>query len=153
MAASSYAPDSSQIADAMTVHLNTWEDKPCDLIFEDMTKEPDSSAMMIQQLARAKKKKSYVNGDYIGAWVFAVYIKVDATDSSARLGAINVLNSLGEWMSEKDSVGRYTNLPSLGDNRAALSLEMVNSPSLASKGKNGTDSYQAVFELDYVYSK
>lgn len=137
----------------MTKYLNGWEDKPCDIIFEDLEKQNEDAAMMLQQLARPIKKRPYVDGSYIGVWAFAIYVKVEAADSSSRLGAVSVLNCLGEWMTAADEFGRFTNLPVIDDFRTANSISMTSSPSLLTKNEDGTDTYQAQFELEYLYRR
>lgn len=149
----SFSQDGNLLAIAMTTYVNRWAEKPCDIVFEDLDKDGNEDAMMLQQLSSAWKKKAYVSGDFIGAWAFAIYIKVDASDSHSRFAAVDVLNSLYDWMSHKDDLGQFCNLPEIDNHRSAIRIEMTGSPDRIEKSKDGTDTYQAIFELEYIYRR
>ena len=135
-----YTNDGVYIAKAMLEHLNSWEGKPVDIKFEGFTKTPPS--MMMQQLTGAIKKRAYINGSYLGSWPFAIYIRVDGSDTAGKLDASEALNNIAEWLS-------LTPLPTLGDNRTALKIEMTGLPSIAARYEDGCEDYQAIFELEY----
>ena len=137
-----YTNDGVYIAKAMKDHLNTWDRKPVIIHLEAFDKNPTS--MMMQQLSGAFKKRSYINGSYVGSWPFAVYIRISGKDTANRLDATGTLDGLNEWLTT-------TELPSLGDNRMAVKIEMASLPSIAARHDNGSEDYQAIYELEYYY--
>lgn len=145
-----YESDNVLIPRAVRDHLNAWPEKPVSIAVEDTgTTLP---AMMVQQLAAAEKKKSYINGSYIGVVNFAVYVAIDAEDTASRFDALAVLSDLGAWLCEQDESGRYTHLPNLGDDRAAISITMTSTPSIAARLDDGVEEYQALFALEFKFS-
>ena len=108
---------------------------------------------MLQQLATSTKKKIYVNGSYIGEWKFALYIRIEAKDTASRLDAFGVLNAVNQWFSETDEDGAWVNLPIIDDKRTATKVEMLSSPSIAARYADGTEDYQAIFTLEYIYRR
>ncbi len=139
--------DGVLIAKVMRDHLNGWPQRPATIMLEDLKK--DVPSMMIQQLAAAEKKREYVNGSYIGVWNFALYIRVDGTDTASRLDAIGCLGEAYEWLSQKDENGAYSNLPIIDDSRTATKIEMSSTPSLAARYEGGVEDYQAIMSLEY----
>ncbi len=148
--AKQYTNDGVLLARVMRDHLNTWPDKPSNILLEDFGRE--TPAIMLQQLAAAEKKRSYVNGSYIGAWTFAVYVKVSANDTATRLNALKCLEDMYNWLDVRDDGNVYTNLPTIDQNRTATQIIMPNAPSIAAKYENGDEEYQAIMELEYKYS-
>lgn len=146
-----YTNDGVLLIDIMRKHLNKWPDKPATVKIEDFDR--DTPSMMIQQLAAAEKRSSYINGSYVGAWTFAVYIRVAANDTATRLDALRSLTNLYYWLSQRDDSNDYSNLPYIDDNRTATRILLLNNPSVAAKYDNGIEDYQAVLELDYNYSE
>lgn len=142
-----FTADGPQIARQMRIHLNRWSKKPAEILLEDLGKKVPS--MMLQQLASAEKKRSYIDGTYIGIWSFAVYIRVDGEDTASRLSAVDCLQEMADWLTAKDSGGNFLYLPDLGEKKAATQVFMVNSPSIAGRYDNGIEDYQAVFQLEY----
>lgn len=144
--------DGNELAQLMYTYLNEWEDKPCTIEVEAYA-SAEPSGMMLQQLQRAKAIKHYVNGYYVGAWSFAIYLVVSELDTLSRLAATACLNKLDEWMTQKDEQKNYTNLPSLGDNRVARRITMTGSPTLLERDNTGNAIFQAIFELEYAGSQ
>lgn len=142
-----FTNDGVYIAKVMRDHLNTWQKKPVEFLFEDLGKSVPS--MMIQQLAAAEKKHIYINGSYIGQWMFAVYIRIAGEDTASRFDAVGCLNELSKWLQEKDENGDFVNLPMIDDDRTATGIEMTTTPSLAARYEDGTEDYQAIYVLEY----
>ena len=97
--------------------------------------------------------KQYINGNYIAAWNFAVYIVVDGEDTASRVSASGCLQELGSWLSAKDAQGRYTNLPVIDGARTATKIEMTSTPTLAERQNNGVEVYQALYRLEYYANR
>ncbi|MBR3741037.1 MAG: hypothetical protein IKN04_11385 [Clostridia bacterium] len=130
------------IAKSMYKHLNTWPDKPCKIMLEIMEKSPIAFSMALQQLSGTVVLKKYVNGSFTGAWPFAVYVRLSASDTAKKLDAVETLENLDQWMSSAD-------LPDLGENRVADHIEMTALPSVAATYEDGSVDYQALFQLIY----
>ena len=142
-----YTNDGVYIAASLIDHLNTWPEKPCEIKLEDFSKAPPS--MMMQQLSGSYKLRSYVNGSYTGEYPFAVYVRVEGSDTESKLDATGCLLGLGKWLSEKNADGTRKNLPKLTDGRTAIKIELESLPSLAVRFDDGTEDYQALFKMQY----
>lgn len=142
-----FTNDGVLIAKVMRDHLNSWPKKPTDFVLEDLGKKVPS--LMLQQLSAAEKKKTYINGSYIGLWNFAVYVRINAKDTASRLDAIGCLEELSKWLQDTNTKGEYINLPYIDTNRTATKIEMTTTPSIAARYDDGTEDYQAIFSLEY----
>jgi len=143
-----FESDDVTIARVMKDHLNTWPQKPVErILLEDIGKCVPS--MMLQQLAASEVKKRYINGSYIGTWSFAVYIRVNAEDTASRLDAVECLEALARWLTERDEQGFYVNLPTIDVKRKVTKIEMPTTPSIAARYEDGNEDYQAIFSLEY----
>ena len=142
-----FTNDGVLISKVMRDLIASWPRIPVKLLMEDPGRE--GPCMVLQQLSAAEVLKTYVNGSYIGVWNFAVYVRINAEDTATRFDAVSILEELGAWMSEKDSYGRYKNLPVIDEIRVATKIEMTNTPSIANRGDDGVEDYQALFSLEY----
>lgn len=140
MSEPNYTNDGIYIVKALLQHLNSWSGKPCKINLEAFDK--NATSMMMQQLSGAVKKREYVNGAYIGALPFAVYIRVTGADTANKLDATETLNNLADWLETAP-------VPHLGGNRRVIKIEMTALPSLFERLQDGTEDYQAIFNLDY----
>lgn len=146
-----FTNDGVYIAKAMKDHLNSWDRKPVAIKLEDLGKEVPS--MMLQQLAASEKKKTYINGSYIGVWNFAVYVRINAEDTASRLDASGCLQALADWLQTRDAQGAFVNLPVIDDYRKATKIEMSSTPSIAARYDGGIEDYQAIFSLEYKVTR
>lgn len=148
MANAKFTNDGAYLVQAMLDKVNGWSEKPCEVRLDELGEKPP--AMMLQPLARARVVRQYVDGSYIGVLAFAVFIRVNAFDTRTRLNAAGVLNSLGDWLEEKDENTReYVNLPVFTNNTQARSIEMTATPSIATRYDNGYEDFQVIFEMQY----
>lgn len=108
---------------------------------------------MLQPLSGVKKEKKYVNGSYIGAFSFAIYVRTSANDTKDKLNARIILQGLDEWLSVKNDNGEYVNLPVLADGDIPLKIEMTATPAIAAKYDNGVEDYQAIFKFTYRHKE
>ena len=134
------------IAKAILNHLNAWPDKSCNIRLETMDKAPIVFSMSMQQLSGTRVLKSYINGSFIGAWPFAVYVRFGNADTAKRFDAVSYLEALGLWMGEAA-------LPSLGESRVADSIEMTSLPAIAAQYEDGGVDYQAIVQLTYTQKR
>lgn len=146
-----FTTDGVVIAKVMHTFINTWPEKPCEIVLESIEKKAPS--MMLQQLASAEKIKQYIDGSYLGAWNFAVYVRVSGKQTASRIDAIRTLDELGAWMTALDSDGSFMRLPAIDSDRIATSIEMSNTPSIAARNADGTEDYQATFRLEYKFKR
>lgn len=146
-----YTNEAVYIAEAVRDHLNTWNKRPADFELDKITKDPP--AMMIQPLSGTEKIRNYVNGSYIAAWRFAVYIRIPGTDTAERLDATGCLTELAAWLSELTDKGQYANLPVIDEDRTVSRIEVEATPSIAFRYEDGTEDYQTIFKLEYKYNR
>lgn len=139
------------IEQSLLAFLNTWPGKPMEIKLDELEKR--DSSMMFQPLSGAKTSKRYINGSYNGEFPFAVYFRAVASDTKTKLDARRLLNSLDEWMSEKNEKKEYIHLPVLSGGNTAIKIEMTSTPSIAACYDNGTDDYQAIFKLSYKHKE
>ena len=142
-----YTTDGVYIASSLKDFLNTWEQKPCEIKLEDFSKTPPS--MMMQQLSGSYKLRSYINGSYLGEYPFAVYVRIESTDTASILDATGCLLGLHDWLNEQNEDGSKKHLPVLSGDRKAIKIEMESMPSLAARYDDGTEDYQAIFKMQY----
>ena len=145
-----YTNDGVNLSKVMLDHLNGWTAKPARFILDDFEKDPPS--LMLQQLAAATVVRKYVNGSYIGNWMFSIEMRVSGEDTASRLSATNCLNDIEKWLTQKDQDGNYTNFPVIDENRAVTSIEMTTLPAIAARYDGGASDYQAIFSLEYKFS-
>lgn len=134
--------DEQIIAKSVYNHLNEWPDKPCPVRMEIADKAPIAFSMAMQQLAGSRKLRQYIDGSFVGAWPFAVYVRVPATDTAKRFSAVRYLESLNLWLMTEQ-------LPDLGDLRTPDKFEMTSIPAVAAQWEDGSVDYQAIFQLTY----
>lgn len=142
-----YTGDGVVLSKVMRDLLNSWDKKIAPVLSEDLGTEAPS--MMIQQLSAAEKVKTYINGDYIGVWSFAVYVRINAEDTAARQDAAAILQDLGGWLMETDERGNFLRLPAIDDRRRATKIEMTMTPAVAERPAEGIEDWQVIFALEY----
>ena len=146
-----YCNDGVILAKVVRDYINTnWAAKPALVVLGDFAHKPPS--LMLQELAQAEIKRPYIDGSYIGQWSFAVYMRINAEDSAARLSASAALYDLAEWFRAKDGSGAFSHLPTIDSKRTATRIEMSTTPALAAQYDGGVEDYQAVYQLEYRYS-
>ncbi|MBQ6403836.1 MAG: hypothetical protein IJI27_08020 [Oscillospiraceae bacterium] len=145
-----YTNDGVNLSKVMLDHLNSWPVKPAQFILDDFEKDPPS--LMLQQLAAAKVVRRYVNGSYIGNWMFSVEMRVSGEDTASRLAATTCLNDLEAWLTQKDRNGNFSNFPTIDSSRAVTGIEMTTAPAISARYDGGVSDYQAVFTLEFKFS-
>ena len=128
------------IARRMLDHIHAWENKPASFTLENIEKK--APAAMILQLATSGKLRTYINGSYIGVWSFAVYLRLNKADTSAKLDVLDLYEDLLAYF-------KTAELPQLDEGMKATKIELLTTPSLAASYDNGTEDYQATYRLVY----
>jgi hypothetical protein len=135
----------------MLDHINSWPNKPAACVLEDLdAREP---CLILQQLAGAEVKRRYITGSYVGSWPFAVYARVNAKDTAARLDASKILHDLNKWFNERNRIGEFWHLPKIDPDRTAIKITMTTLPAIAERFDSGVEDYQAIFELEYKFTE
>lgn len=130
------------IAKSVYNHLNQWPQKPCQISLEMMDKAPIAFTMSMQQLSGTRIMRRYIDGSFTGAWPFAVYVRMSASDTAKKFDAVSVLETLNQWLMTQP-------VPDLGTGRTATRFEMTSLPSIAATYEDGSTDYQAIFQLEY----
>lgn len=130
------------IAKSVYNHLNQWPEKPCQISLEMMDKAPIAFTMSMQQLSGTRIMRRYIDGSFTGAWPFAVYVRMSASDTAKKFDAVSVLETLNQWLMTQP-------VPDLGTGRTATRFEMTSLPSIAATYEDGSTDYQAIFQLEY----
>lgn len=130
------------IAKSVYNHLNQWPEKPCQISLEMMDKAPIAFTMSMQQLSGTRIMRRYIDGSFTGAWPFAVYVRMAASDTAKKFDAVSVLETLNQWLMTQP-------VPDLGTGRTATRFEMTSLPSIAATYEDGSTDYQAIFQLEY----
>lgn len=130
------------IAKAIYDHLNQWPEKPCQIRLEMMDKAPIAFTMSMQQLSGTRILRRYIDGSFTGAWPFAVYVRMAASDTAKKFNAVSLLETLNQWLMTQP-------VPDLGTGRTATRFEMTSLPSIAATYEDGSTDYQAIFQLEY----
>lgn len=130
------------IARDMLAHLNSWPDKPVRFTIEELPNKVP--AIMLQPLPNSGVVRKYIDGSFIGQFTFAVYYRVDQTDTKKKLSAYETLEALARWLETSE-------LPVLNGNRKATKLEQTTTTSLAMMDE-GIEDYQTIFALEYKQS-
>lgn len=134
--------DDAIIAKSVYDHLNAWPEKPCAIRLEMMDKAPIAFTMSMQQLSGTRIMRRYIDGSFTGAWPFAVYVRMSASDTAKKFNAVSILETLNSWLMQAA-------VPDLGADRVANRFEMTALPSIAATYEDGSVDYQALFQLEY----
>ncbi|MEG2621412.1 MAG: hypothetical protein RSC06_00805 [Clostridia bacterium] len=136
--------EQTAIARKMLDFINAWPNKPAAFSLESIGKA--APAAMLLQLASSGRLRTYVNGSYIGVWGFAVYLRLNKADTSEKLDALDLYDDVLTYFEESE-------LPVLEEGMTANKIELRTTPSLAALYDNGTEDYQATYQLIYTVKK
>lgn len=139
------------IEQSMFEFINTWPDKPAKIMLDELDKKANS--MMIQPLSGTEITRKYVNNSYMGSWSFAVYVRVVNVDTASKIDARNILRNLEKWFNKRNEDKSFANLPKLSNGNTAIKIDMTSTPALAARYDNGTDDYQAIFNLTFKHTE
>lgn len=135
------AAEEDQISRKMLVWLNTFPQKPVDLIrFEFLP--ADSAAMAMSTIQAAYIVKKYILGGYQAEYQFKVIYRIKPGNSNdKRLKADELLNALGDWA--------LTQTPDIGTGRRVISVEPTTRSSLFAMYDNGDEDHQILMKMNY----
>ena len=135
------AAEEDQISRKTLVWLNTFPQKPVDLIrFEFLP--ADSAAMAMSTIQAAYIVKKYILGGYQAEYQFKVIYRIKPGNSNdKRLKADELLNALGDWA--------LTQTPDIGTGRRVIRVEPTTRSSLFAMYDKGDEDHQILMKMNY----
>lgn len=133
--------EEDQVSRKLLAWLNTFPDKPVDLIrFEFLP--ADTPAMALSTIQAAYIVKKYILGGYQAEYQFKVIYRMKPGNSNdKRLKADELLNALGDWTIDQR--------PDIGDGKRVISIEPTTRSSLFAVYENGDEEHQILMKMNY----
>lgn len=139
------AAEEDKISRAMLVWLNTWPDKPVDLIrYEFLPADVGTNGeMALSTIQSTYIVRRYIYGGYRAEYQFKIIFRLKAgTSTDKRLKADELLNSLGDWVMEQPH-------PDIGEGRHIVRIEPTTRSSLFALYDNGEEDHQILMKMNY----
>ena len=135
------AAEEYQVSRKLLVWLNTYQEKPVDLIrFEFLP--ADTTAMAMSTIQAAYILKKYILGGYKAEYQFKLIYRIKPGNSNdKRLKADELLDALGDW-----TIGQR---PDIGEGKTVVSVEPTTRSSLFAVYENGDEDHQILMKLTY----
>ena len=135
------AAEEYQVSRKLLVWLNTYPEKPVDLIrFEFIP--ADTTAMAMSTIQAAYILKKYILGGYKAEYQFKLIYRIKPGNSNdKRLKADELLDALGDW-----TIGQR---PDIGEGKTVVSVEPTTRSSLFAVYENGDEDHQILMKLTY----
>ena len=135
------AAEEYQVSRKLLVWLNTYPEKPVDLIrFEFLP--ADTTAMAMSTIQAAYILQKYILGGYKAEYQFKLIYRIKPGNSNdKRLKADELLDSLGDW-----TIGQR---PDIGEGKTVVSVEPTTRSSLFAVYENGDEDHQILMKLTY----
>ena len=144
------AAEEDQVSRKLLAWLNTFPDKPVDLIrFEFLP--ADTPAMALSTIQAAYIVKKYILGGYQAEYQFKVIYRMKPGNSNdKRLKADEMLNALGDWA---ELFGGVNNDPFIGEGKRVIRIEPTTRSSLFAVYENGDEDHQILMKMNYEVIK
>ena len=135
------AAEEYQVSRKLLVWLNTYPEKPVDLIrFEFLP--ADTTAMAMSTIQAAYILQKYIIGGYKAEYQFKLIYRIKPGNSNdKRLKADELLDALGDW-----TIGQR---PDIGEGKTVVSVEPTTRSSLFAVYENGDEDHQILMKLTY----
>lgn len=135
------AAEEYQVSRKLLVWLNTYPEKPVDLIrFEFLP--ADTTAMAMSTIQAAYILQKYILGGYKAEYQFKLIYRIKPGNSNdKRLKADELLDALGDW-----TIGQR---PDIGEGKTVVSVEPTTRSSLFAVYENGDEDHQILMKLIY----
>lgn len=135
------AAEEYQVSRKLLVWLNTYPEKPVDLIrFEFLP--ADTTAMAMSTIQAAYILKKYILGGYKAEYQFKLIYRIKPGNSNdKRLKADELLDALGDW-----TIGQR---PDIGEGKTVVIVEPTTRSSLFAVYENGDEDHQILMKLTY----
>ena len=136
------AAEEDQVSRKLLVWLNTFPDKPVDLIrFEFLTE--DTAAMALSTIQATYIVRKYILGGYEAEYQFKIIYRMKPDNSNdKRLKADELLNALGDWAAAQTP-------PNIGDGRRVIRIEPTARSSMFAVYENGDEDHQILMKMNY----
>lgn len=144
------AAEEDQVSRKLLAWLNTFPDKPVDLIrFEFLP--ADTASMALSTIQAAYIVKKYILGGYQAEYQFKVIYRMKPGNSNdKRLKADEMLNALGDWA---ELFGGVNNDPFIGEGKRVIRIEPTTRSSLFAMYENGDEDHQILMKMNYEVIK
>ena len=135
------AAEEYQVSRKLLVWLNTYPEKPVDLIrFEFLP--ADTTAMAMSTIQAAYILQKYILGGYKAEYQFKLIYRIKPGNSNdKRLKADELLDALGDWT--------IAQRPDIGEGKTVVSVEPTTRSSLFAVYENGDEDHQILMKLTY----
>ena len=136
------AAEEDQVPRKLLVWLNTFPDKPVDIIRFEFLPE-DTAAMALSTIQATYITRRYILGGYQAEYQFKLIYRLKPGNSNdKRLKADEVLNALGDWAASEA-------LPDIGEGRRVIRIEPTTRSSLFAMYENGDEDHQILMKMEY----
>lgn len=133
--------ESDQIARAVVVLVNTYQDLPVPVIrYESI--EPDAPSMTVSAVQGTYKTQEYINGSYEAEYPFKLLYRIAPGNSiDKRLQADELLNDMGDWLTKQTA--------DLGEKKQFLRITRDTQSAVADQYNTGEEDHQIFLTLQY----
>lgn len=136
------AAEEDQVSRKLLVWLNTFPDKPVDLIRFEFLPE-DTAAMALSTIQATYIVRKYILGGYEAEYQFKIIYRMKPGNSNdKRLKADELLNALGDWAAAQTP-------PNIGDGRRVILIEPTARSSMFAVYENGDEDHQILMKMNY----
>lgn len=136
------ATEEDQVSRKLLVWLNTFPDKPVDLIRFEFLPE-DTAAMALSTIQATYIVRKYILGGYEAEYQFKIIYRMKPGNSNdKRLKADELLNALGDWAAAQTP-------PNIGDGRRVIRIEPTARSSMFAVYENGDEDHQILMKMNY----
>lgn len=136
------AAEEDQVSRKLLVWLNTFPDKPVDLIRFEFLPE-DTAAMALSTIQATYIVRKYILGGYEAEYQFKIIYRMKPGNSNdKRLKADELLNALGDWAAAQTP-------PNIGDGRRVIRIEPTARSSMFAVYENGDENHQILMKMNY----
>lgn len=137
------ANEEDQVSRKLLAWLNTFPDIPLDIERVDYEfMKADDVCMSLSTVQGAYIVERFIHGPYIAEYQFKIIYRVMPGTPNARLGADELLDSLGDWASGQK--------PHIGDGLEVQELEQTTRSSLFARMEGGWEDHQIFMRMTYM---
>lgn len=136
------AAEEDKISRAMLVWLNTWPDKPVDVIRYEFLPADSEGAMALSTIQGTYITRRYILGGHQAEYQFKVIYRLKPGNSNdKRLKADELLDSLADWAADGG--------PDIGDDARVIRVEATTRSALFGAYDNGDEDHQILMKMTY----
>lgn len=143
---------SSKMIKGVAKSLLSWLRENCNLIpkdtqlrYQELNDKEGTSSLSLHTLKGSVKDTVYVDGSYRGYYPFAIYYRTSPDSTNTRLSAVDLLDSIADWIDSQDELPVLTGLDYVTE------VSSVANAVLNKRYSDGTEDYVATFELYFEH--